>query len=155
METPEQPPSTQVSSGKLLITKNLTIAQDELRFRTSRSGGPGGQNVNKLETRVELLFDITHSPSLSEGQRERLFSNLKSNVDAHGVLSVVSQKSRSQWKNKQEAIEKFARLIQLALRTQKKRVKTSPTLVSKEKRIQEKIRTGEKKKMRKVDLPNE
>jgi ribosome-associated protein len=76
-------------------------------------------------------------------------------VDAHGVLSVVSQKSRSQWKNKQDAIEKFVRLIQLALRIQKKRVKTSPTLVSKEKRIQEKKRTGEKKKMRKVDLPNE
>src|SRR3990172_7598990 len=110
----------------------------EIQFRTSRSGGPGGQNVNKLETRVELLFDITHSPSLSEGQRERLFSSLKSNVDAHGVLSVVSQKSRSQWKNKQDAIEKFVRLIQLALRIQKKRVKTSPTLVSKEKRIQEK-----------------
>ncbi len=141
--------------SKLVITSRLSIPMSEIQFRTSRSGGPGGQNVNKLETRVELLFDITHSPSLSEGQRERLFSSLKSNVDAHGVLSVVSQKSRSQWKNKQDAIEKFVRLIQLALRIQKKRVKTSPTLVSKEKRIQEKKRTGEKKKMRKVDLPNE
>jgi ribosome-associated protein len=127
----------------------------EIEFRTSRSSGPGGQNVNKLETRVELLFEVARSSSLTDEQRGHLFSRLKSNIDKEGVLRVVSQESRSQWKNKQEAIEKFVRILQLALRRQKKRTKTSPTLVSKEKRIQEKKRTGEKKKMRRVNLPNE
>ena len=142
-------------NSKLVITSRLSIPMSEIEFRTSRSSGPGGQNVNKLETRVELLFDVARSSSLTDEQRGLLFSRLKSNIDKEGVLRVVSQESRSQWKNKQEAIEKFVRILQLALRRQKKRTKTSPTLVSKEKRIQEKKRTGEKKKMRRVNLPNE
>ena len=142
-------------NSKLVITSRLSIPMSEIEFRTSRSSGPGGQNVNKLETRVELLFDVERSLSLTDEQRDLLFSRLKSNIDKEGVLRVVSQESRSQWKNKQEAIEKFVRILQLALRRQKKRTKTSPTLVSKEKRIQEKKRTGEKKKMRRVNLPNE
>ena len=142
-------------NSKLVITSRLSIPMSEIEFRTSRSSGPGGQNVNKLETRVELLYDVERSSSLTDEQRDLLFSRLKSNIDKEGVLRVVSQESRSQWKNKQEAIEKFVRILQLALRRQKKRTKTSPTLVSKEKRIQEKKRTGEKEKMRRVNLPNE
>jgi ribosome-associated protein len=132
------------------VTANLTIPAGELRFRTSRSGGPGGQNVNKLETKVELLFDIAHSPSLTDRQKQILLSNLKSRLDAEGVLRIVSQESRSQWKNKEVAIEKLAELLRRALRPRKKRIKTAPTRASKERRVRQKKRIAEKKAMRKV-----
>jgi len=134
----------------LHVTSSLSIHTSELRFRTSRSGGPGGQNVNKLETKVELLFDIAHSPSLTDRQKEMLLSNLKSRLDAEGVLRIVSQESRSQWKNKEVAIEKLAELLRRALKPRKKRIKTTPTHSSKEARVRQKKRIAEKKAMRKV-----
>jgi ribosome-associated protein len=134
----------------LHITSNLSIPASELRFRTSRSGGPGGQNVNKLETKVELLFDVLHSPSLTERQRETVLSNLKSNVDADGMLRIVSQDSRSQWKNKQDAIGKFVEVLRRAVKVRRKRIKTTPTRASKEERVRRKKHVAEKKAMRKV-----
>jgi ribosome-associated protein len=139
----------------LYITNELSIPKSELEFRTSRSGGPGGQNVNKLETKVELLFDVVHSPSLTERQREIVLSNLKSKLEADGILRIVSQESRSQWKNKQEAIEKFAEVLRRALRVKKKRIKTMPTLASKEERVRRKKRIAAKKVMRKVHRDDE
>lgn len=135
-------------NSKLVITSRLSIPISEIEFRTSRSSGPGGQNVNKLETRVELLFDVARSSSLTDEQRDLLFSRLKSNIDKEGVLRVVSQESRSQWKNKQEAIEKFVRLLRDALKPRKIRRKTTATPVSREKRLMEKKRVSEKKSMR-------
>jgi ribosome-associated protein len=88
----------------VVVTQSLKIPITELQFRTSRSGGPGGQNVNKLETRVELLFDVANSPFIPEHLRRRLLSNLSSKLDSLGVLRVVAQDSRSQWNNKQFAI---------------------------------------------------
>jgi ribosome-associated protein len=131
---------------------NLQIPVSELEFRSSRSGGPGGQNVNKLETRVELLFDLNRSRSLMTEQRDLLKSNLRSKIDQSGILRVVAQESRSQWQNKQHAIEKFILLLDKALRPRKKRVKTKASKKGKEKRLQSKKRHGEKKKMRKVSL---
>ncbi|HAL56510.1 MAG TPA: aminoacyl-tRNA hydrolase [Bacteroidetes bacterium] len=116
------------------ISDSLEIPLSELRFRTSRSGGPGGQNVNKLETRVELLFDVARSPSLTEEQREMLLANLQTRIDSAGMLRVVAQEARSQWKNKQEAIEKFTTLLERALRPRKKRVATKPSASSRKKR---------------------
>jgi ribosome-associated protein len=136
--------------SQLQITHNITIPASELRFRTSRSGGPGGQNVNKLETKVELLFDVVHSPSLSEHQKETVRANLRSKLDAHGVLRIVSQESRSQWKNKEEALEKFVEVLRRALRPRKKRIKTAPTRASKEERVRQKKRIAQKKAWRKV-----
>lgn len=132
------------------VTGSLRIPAGELRFRTSRSGGPGGQNVNKLETKVELLFDVLHSPSLTERQRETVLSNLKSNVDADGMLRIVSQDSRSQWKNKQDAIGKFVEVLRRAVKVRRKRIKTTPTRASKEERVRRKKHVAEKKAMRKV-----
>jgi len=135
-------------NSKLVITSRLSIPMSEIEFRTSRSSGPGGQNVNKLETRVELLFDVERSLSLTDEQRDLLFSRLKSNIDKEGVLRVVSQESRSQWKNKQEAIEKFVKLLRDALKPRKIRRKTTATPLSREKRLMEKKRVSEKKSMR-------
>jgi ribosome-associated protein len=135
-------------NSKLVITSRLSIPMSEIEFRTSRSSGPGGQNVNKLETRVELLFDVERSSSLTDEQRDLLFSRLKSNIDKEGVLRVVSQESRSQWKNKQEAIEKFVQLLRDALKPRKIRRKTTATPLSREKRLMEKKCVSEKKRMR-------
>jgi len=135
-------------NSKLVITSRLSIPMSEIEFRTSRSSGPGGQNVNKLETRVELLFDVARSSSLNDEQRDLLFSRLKSNIDREGVLRTVSQESRSQWKNKQEAIEKFVQLLRDALKPRKIRRKTTATPLSREKRLMEKKLVSEKKRMR-------
>ena len=131
------------------------IPTGELRFRTSRSSGPGGQNVNKLETRVELMFDVVRSPSLSDDQKKTVLSALASRIDSDGILHLSSQKSRSQWENKQLVIEKLAALLHSALRVRKKRVKTAPTRGSKERRVQAKKKHSFKKQMRRVSQSDE
>ena len=142
-------------SSVLHITSSVQIPLSELRFRTSRSSGPGGQNVNKLETRVELVFDVAGSPSVSEEEKNTLLAHLASRIDAKGILHISSQKSRSQWENKQLVIEKLVSLLHGALKVRRKRVKTSPTHSSKERRVQSKKKHGQKKTMRKVRLGDE
>lgn len=137
------------------ILPSVAIPFAELHFRTSRSSGPGGQNVNKLETRVELMFDVARSLSLSDDQKKAILSALASRIDTGGILHISSQKSRSQWENKQVVIEKFAVLLRSALRVRKKRVKTAPTRGSKERRVQAKKKHGQKKQMRRVNLSDE
>lgn len=135
---------------KIHINQNLEIPLGELRFKFARSGGKGGQNVNKVETKVELLFDVANSPSLSDHQRDIVFKNLKSQIDSNGLLHIVSQESRSQWKNKEDAVRKFTELIRKALKPRKKRIKTKISSAVKEKRLTAKKRRGEVKKTRSV-----
>ena len=135
----------------ITINNHLKIPMSELRFKFARSGGKGGQNVNKVETKVELLFVIADSPSLSNNQRELIHKHLGSQIDNHGVLHVVSQASRSQWKNREDAIRKFTELIHKALKSRKKRIPTKITLGGKEKRLTSKKRQGEIKKMRRIN----
>ena len=137
------------------ILPTVTIPPTEFRFRTSRSSGPGGQNVNKLETRVELLFDILRSRSLTDEQKEVILTQLASRIDSNGVLHISSQKSRSQWENKQVTIEKCESLIRSALKPRRKRTKTAPTHASKVRRVQSKKKHSQKKLLRKVDLRDE
>jgi ribosome-associated protein len=132
------------------INEHLSIPRSELQFRFARSGGKGGQNVNKVETRVELLFDIAGSPSLTAEQRERLTARLRNRIDAAGVLRIVAQESRSQWKNREEAVRRFAALLQQALKERKKRKKTKPSHVARERRLEEKRRRGDVKKARRT-----
>jgi ribosome-associated protein len=101
------------------------------------------------------MFDVAHSPSLSDDQKNIILSVLASRIDAEGILHISSQKSRSQWENKQIVIEKLAVLLRSALRVRKKRVKTAPTRGSKERRVQAKKKHSKKKQMRRVDLSNE
>ncbi|WP_159522297.1 alternative ribosome rescue aminoacyl-tRNA hydrolase ArfB [Sunxiuqinia indica] len=120
----------------------------ELSFRTSRSSGPGGQHVNKVDTRVELRFNISNSQLLRESQKEILLKKLSKKLTNDGDLIIVSQQDRSQLRNKEIATEKFYSTLQKALRPVKKRKATKPTRSSIEKRINKKKQTGEKKKWR-------
>ncbi len=135
---------------KLIITKTVSIPLSELEFRFARGSGPGGQNVNKVETRVELLFDAAHSPSLTNETREMVFHSIGSRIDANGILHLVVGTSRSQWKNRQEAIKRFLELMQKALTPKKKRVKTKLPQVAKQKRLEQKKRRGENIRMRRI-----
>lgn len=129
----------------LVVTGSLRIPRAEIRLRFSRSGGPGGQHVNKVESRVEAVFDIRTSPSLSEQQRSRLLKRLGPYLDQEGMLHVVAQESRSQWENRERALDKLAAVIREGLKTQKRRVPTVPTRSSREQRIEAKRRRGQKK----------
>jgi ribosome-associated protein len=139
----------------LQVTSSVTIPLAELHFRTSRSSGPGGQNVNKLETKVELLFDVDRSTSLSDEQKHSVHRALEGRIDDDGILHVSSQRSRSQWENKELAIEKFAALLRSALKPRKKRLATGATRASKERRLHSKKKHGQKKKTRALRLDDE
>ncbi len=137
------------------ISKSLKIPSAELQFKTSRSGGPGGQNVNKLETRVELLFNVANSSTIPEHIRQRLLNNLTSQLDSSGVLHIVAQDTRSQWKNKQLAIERLSNLLKSALIIHKKRIATKPTHTAREVRLRIKKARSQTKRMRKVVVEKE
>ncbi len=132
-------------SEGIVISGNLIVPANELRFRYSRSGGPGGQHVNRTETRVELLFDVAHSPSLSEGQRGRLLDRLAGRLDRDGMLHIVSSATRSQLENRADAMARFRALLQSALRPSKRRLATQPTAASRERRLESKKRRGQVK----------
>ncbi len=136
----------------LVINDSLTIPLSEFKFRFSRSGGPGGQHVNRTETRVELLFDVAGSPSVPPEAKERILRRLAGYADSDGVLHVVSSTTRSQHENREDTVERLRGLLQAALRTRKHRLPTRPTASSREHRLQGKRRrSGIKEARRKVD----
>ncbi|MBI3194613.1 MAG: aminoacyl-tRNA hydrolase [Ignavibacteriae bacterium] len=132
----------------LIITHTVSISLSELTFRFSRSGGRGGQNVNKVETKVELLFDVLQSPSLTDEQRQKVLHRLEARIDSEGVLHITAQEHRTQNKNREEAIKKFVDLMKRALAVRKKRVKTKPSAGEKEKRLEQKKRRSSIKQKR-------
>ncbi len=121
----------------------------EFRFQTSRSSGPGGQHLNKTESRVELFFNIESSTLLTNDERERLQRKLKKRINADGELIITSESTRSQIRNKEDCIKKFYELIQKALAVEKRRVPTRPTLAARKKRLEAKRLQSEKKQFRK------
>ncbi|MCF8360620.1 MAG: aminoacyl-tRNA hydrolase [Prolixibacteraceae bacterium] len=124
----------------------------ELTFSASRSSGPGGQNVNKVNTRVELRFNIEASGLLNDDEKERVKAKLKNKINTQGELVVTAQRSRSQLQNKEGAVEKFFAMLEKALKPRKKRKPTKPSRASIEKRLTEKRIQSEKKGLRgKID----
>lgn len=123
--------------------------ESEFIYSASRSGGPGGQNVNKVSTKVELRFNLLLSSSFTENEKEILFRKLKNKINKEGELLIISQSERSQILNKQAATEKFYILISKALTIPKYRRATRPTFTSKLKRLEEKKNRGSIKKLRK------
>lgn len=132
----------------LPIAHGIMLPLSEVEFRTARSGGRGGQHVNKVETKVELLYNIEHSQVFTPEQKIRILEHLKRRLNRDGSLSIVVQKHRSQWQNKQEALERLAALLKQALQKQKPRVRTRPTRESQENRLAVKRKRSEVKRTR-------
>ncbi len=132
------------------IDERLEIDDAELSYATSRSSGPGGQNVNKVETRVTLLFPVETSPSLSEEQKARLGERLATRISKEGVLRVVSQKHRTQAANREAARERFAELLRDALAPVRRRRRTRVPKAVREKRLESKRRRARLKRERRV-----
>lgn len=137
----------------MIVTPSLSIADHELVYQASRSGGPGGQHVNTSSTRIELWWDVAGSSSLTEAQRHLLLTRLKSRLDTTGRLRLVSSGSRSQLKNRRDVTERLQQLIESALVIPRKRKKTRPSKAAKERRLATKKKQGEKKaRRRKPDV---
>lgn len=133
------------------IDNKIFIPESELQFNFIRSSGPGGQNVNKVSTAVQLRFDIINSPSLPKEIKERLISKSGSRVTKEGILIIEAKRFRTQESNKQDAVDRFIELIRKAGKKPKKRIKTRPPKESRLKRIEEKKKRSHLKKLRRTD----
>ena len=105
-----------MDTAVLIINSDLRLPQAEVQYRFARSSGPGGQHVNKTETQVELSFDVAHSPSLTDQQRQRVLSQLKNLIDQDGVLHLTAQSERSQLRNREIVTARFQEVLAAALR---------------------------------------
>ncbi|TNE46259.1 MAG: aminoacyl-tRNA hydrolase [Deltaproteobacteria bacterium] len=127
------------------INPELSIPEAELSFQYALSGGPGGQHVNKTASKVLLLFNVAESPSLTEVQRFKIMEALSNRIDKEGVLQVVSQKHRSQRRNREEAVIRFQQFLVEALTEQKERKATRPTRRQRQRRLDDKKKQSERK----------
>jgi ribosome-associated protein len=130
------------------IDDNLQIPESEIVFTASRGGGPGGQHVNKVATRVTLRFDVRNSASLDDAQRRRIESRLANRINKEGVLQLSSHATRSQAANKERLLERFAELLAGALKPRRRRRRTSPSRAARERRLREKRQRAETKRRR-------
>ena len=139
----------------ILITPTLSIADSEFQETFFRSSGPGGQNVNKVATAVEIRFDVRHSPSLSDTVRHRLIRLAGNRLTSDGVLIIEAQRFRTQDQNRQEARQRLIDLIRQATVAPKRRRPTRPTLSSKHRRMDSKRKRGTIKKLRRGSIDSD
>jgi len=132
----------------IIINSYLSIEDSELQLAFVRSPGPGGQNVNKVATAVLLRFNIQNSASIPDDIKSRLLVALANRLTTQGDLIIKASRHRTQERNKQDAIERFAKILKAALISPKKRKKTRPTLASKEKHLKDKKRRAKNKSLR-------
>lgn len=130
------------SENLVPITEELTIPMTELAFSYTTGGGPGGQHVNRSATRVALLYDIANSPTLDEATRERLLKRLAGRLDSRGVLRITVHESRSQYRNRAIALQRFRAVVAEALREEPERMPTKPSRAVQQRRINRKKQRG-------------
>ena len=130
------------------ITNSLSIPENALTFIASRSSGPGGQHVNKVNTRITLQFNVVSSPFLSDEQKQRILQTLKTRINHSGLLQLSSQAKRSQFANKEVVTARFVELLNLALQKKPKRKKTKIPKAVKQRRLIQKRKHGILKKTR-------
>lgn len=131
------------------ITDEISIGENEIKEEFIQASGPGGQNVNKVASAVQLRFDVKNSPSLSDDVRNRLIQISGKRISSEGVLLINARRFRDQIKNRKDAIDRLIELIQKAAEIKKKRVRTGPSIVSRIKRLEAKRRRSSIKKVRK------
>jgi ribosome-associated protein len=135
-------------TNDLHIKNGIVIPAHELEFSTSRAGGPGGQHVNRTETKVTVRWNVKNTKTLNDEQKARVLQNLQTRLTTEGDLIVHNRTTRSQQQNKEFALMNLAQIVSKALFVPKKRMATRVPKAAKEKRFQEKKRHGEIKKMR-------
>jgi ribosome-associated protein len=134
--------------AKIPITRSIALYDDELRESFVRSSGPGGQNVNKVATAVQLRFDVRQSPNLPERVREKILTSGDSRLTKDGVLVILAERHRTQEMNRKDARDRLFDVIRKAAHVPKRRIATKPTLGSKKRRLEGKIKRGAVKKAR-------
>jgi ribosome-associated protein len=126
------------------VTRSVAVPRSEIELRFSRSSGPGGQHAQKTESRVEAVFDVEASSALTDRQKHRVLAR------AGPVIRAVAQDERSQWRNRELATERLVEQLRQALRVERKRKPTKPTKASRERRLEDKRRRGEVKRLRRA-----
>lgn len=137
------------------ITRTFVIPDNEIEEQFVQASGPGGQNVNKVASAVQLRFDIDASTTLPEAAKGRLQKLAHNQITKEGVLIIEAKSHRTQGRNRRAALEKFAKLIRKSLKSPRKRKKTKPTRASQERRLENKRIRARKKKLRKSPPPTD
>lgn len=140
---------------RITILPDVSIDSRELRFTFARSGGPGGQNVNKVSTCAALCFDLRGSPSLGAEQKEQIAAAMAGRIGADGVLRIVSRRFRTQAANRRAALDRLIEVLAAALRPRRPRKASRPTRASNERRLEAKRRRGRRKRERTRPFRNE
>jgi len=131
-----------MAGESIRVTRSVSIPRSEIELRFSRSSGPGGQHAQKTETRAEAVFDVERSAGLSGAQKRRVIST------AGPVLRAVAQDERSQWRNRELAIERVVEALREALKVERRRKPTRPSAAARKRRLEQKRQRGETKRLR-------